>query len=99
MRSIKCSGIPFCPQQLGFLGAFRFENCGPLEAFGSENRSLFLTFSHVDSGFFLSGGLGNQGTPISPDQVAVGREAYPDRDAAWGGGAELDAEFGPHDGS
>jgi len=39
---------------------------------------------------------GNAGAPISTDQVAVGREQYPDR-GVWQGGAELDEVFPPEE--
>ncbi len=42
---------------------------------------------------------GNSGTPITAEQIADGRERFPDRTAPWAGGAELDDVFPPDDGA
>ena len=39
---------------------------------------------------------GNEGTAITPDQIASGRERFPDR-GTWGGGAELNEVYPPDD--
>lgn len=41
---------------------------------------------------------GNNGSPITAEQIAAGRALYPDRAGPWQGGAELDALFPPDGG-
>lgn len=47
---------------------------------------------------YIRSDWGNDAPPITPEQVAAGRERFPDR-GPWQGGAELDAVFPPDDGS
>jgi mono/diheme cytochrome c family protein len=46
---------------------------------------------------YIRSDWGNDAPPITPEQVAEGRDLYPDR-GPWQGGAELDAVFPPGDG-
>jgi mono/diheme cytochrome c family protein len=47
---------------------------------------------------YIRSDWGNDAPPITPEQVAEGRERFPDR-GPWQGGAELDAAFPANDGS
>lgn len=65
---------------------------GLMPAFAQlSDAELAAVMSYVRSDW------GNDAPPITPEQVAEGRERFPDR-GPWQGGAELDDAFPPGDG-
>jgi mono/diheme cytochrome c family protein len=62
---------------------------GVMPAFARlTDAELAAVTSHVRSQW------GNDAPPIEAPAIAAGRERFPERSAAWGGGAELNAVFG-----
>ena len=55
-----------------------------------SNGDLAAVLTHIRQDW------GNEGTAITPDQIARGRERFPDR-GSWGGGAELNEVYPPDD--
>jgi mono/diheme cytochrome c family protein len=63
---------------------------GVMPAFSQlSDAELAAVLTHIRQSW------GNAGPDITGDQVAAGRNLYPDRAQAWQGGAELDAVFPP----
>lgn len=63
---------------------------GVMPAFGQlADGEIAAVLTHVRSSW------GNSAAPITAQQVAAGREQFPDRAAPWNGGDELNAVFPP----
>lgn len=74
---------------------------GAIEVQGQQYNGVMPAFGHLADGeiaavlSYVRSSWSNDATSITPAQVAQGRQRYPDREAAWQGGAELNEAFPP----
>lgn len=73
---------------------------GPIEVQGAVYNGVMPAFARLSDAELaavtthIRSSWGNAAEPIQPQDIAVGRERYPERTASWGGGEELLAVFG-----
>ncbi len=74
---------------------------GPIEVRGQVYAGVMPAFAQLSDGEIAAvlthvrSTWGNSASPITADQVTAGRNRFPDREAPWNGGAELDQAFPP----
>ncbi|MEO0423073.1 MAG: c-type cytochrome [Pseudomonadota bacterium] len=77
----------------GIVGSIEVQGqtyAGAMPAFGQlADGEIAAVLTHVRATW------GNDASPITPQQVAEGRQRFPDRAAPWNGGDELNAVFPP----
>lgn len=74
---------------------------GEIEVLGVTYRGVMPAFPQLADAelaavlTYIRSNWGNDAPPIPADEVAAGRDRFPERQAAWDGGAELDRVFPP----